>query len=216
MNHYTYMITLKEPTDARRMYIGVRSCKGTPASDWYFGSSRDLKKWIAENGVDKIDKQVLALWSTRQEAISHEMLLHDCFDVVRNKEFWNKAKQTTTGFDRTGAEQVPWNKGVKSSLESRLKQSIGIRASIAELKKLGLPHWSVGRKSPNKGKKMNEESKRKLSESRMGQRNSVSTEFKAGCHTGKKWFNNGEYENLYVPGQEPDGFMKGRKQTCQK
>ena len=39
---------------------------------------------------------------------------------------------------------------------------------------------------------------------------------KAGCHTGKKWFNNGEYENLYVPGQEPDGFMKGRKQTCQK
>ena len=210
------MITLKEPTDARRMYIGVRSCKGSPESDWYFGSSRQLKKWIAEHGVDKVDKQVLATWPTRKEAISHEMLLHDCFDVVRNQEFWNKAKQTTTGFDRTGATQVPWNKGIKASVESRLKQSIALRASIAELKRLGIPHWSTGRESPNKGKKISEETKRKISETRRGKRNSVNTEFKAGCHAGKKWFNNGEYENLYVPGQEPDGFMKGRKQKCQK
>jgi len=194
----------------------VRSCKGSPTSDWYFGSSKELKKWIAVHGVEKVDKQILSIWKTRKDAVSHEVFLHNCFDVVVNKEFWNKAKQTATGFDRTGASQVPWNKGIKASASSRLNISIGLRASIAELRKMGLPHWAAGRQSPNKGKKVSEELKQKLRQHRTGKHNSVATEFKVGCRVGQKWFNNGDYENLYVPGQEPDGFIKGRKQKCQK
>ena len=217
MSHYTYMLKVKEPTDARALYIGVRTCKAEPELDSaYLGSCKPLKAWIKDNGADKVEKIILGRWSTREEAMLHEILLHDCFDVGRNQEFWNRAKQTATGFDRTGAEQVPWNKGVKSSPEARLKQSIGMQAWLAKLRKLGLPHWAVGRESPNKGKKMSEESKRKLSEARSGQRNSISTEFKTGCHAGKKWFNNGEHENLYIPGEQPDGFSKGRKPKCQK
>lgn len=119
MNHYTYMLKVKEPTDARALYIGVRTCKAEPELDSaYLGSCKPLKAWIKDNGADKVEKIILARWATREEALSHEILLHDCFDVGRNQEFWNRAKQTSDKFhfDFTGA--------VRGGLSEQHKQTI--------------------------------------------------------------------------------------------
>jgi hypothetical protein len=118
MQHYTYFLTAKEPFNGMKYYIGVRSCKGNPEEDKYSGSSKVIK----QNKI-AADKHILATWDTRQEAVSHEILLHDCFDVAVNKEFFNKAKQTSVGFDTTGT--IGHNAGKKLSPEriEKLRQS---------------------------------------------------------------------------------------------
>ena len=144
--HYTYMITLKEPTDSRKFYVGVRSCKCKPSEDNYFGSSRSLSAWIKQNGKDCVDKQILAVWDSRADAVRHEMLLQDCFDVVKNPEFWNKAKQTAVGFDTTGLSSAPWNKGYPSKYKGAK------RPQVSEKLKGANNPW-FGKPSPMRGKK---------------------------------------------------------------
>ena len=97
MNHYTYFLTAKEPFNGMKYYIGVRSCKNSPEEDKYLGSSKIIK-----NNKIAVNKHILATWKTREEALSHEILLHDCFNVAINKEFFNQAAQTAVGFDTTG------------------------------------------------------------------------------------------------------------------
>jgi len=117
MNHYTYFLTAKEPFNGMKYYIGVRSCKNSPEEDKYLGSSKVIKR----NKI-AVDKNILATWETRQEAVSHEILLHDCFDVAVNKEFFNQAKQTSVGFDTTGMPSHQTGKPL--SLEAKQKISI--------------------------------------------------------------------------------------------
>lgn len=110
MSHYTYMLKVKEPTDARSLYIGVRTCKDQPELDSaYLSSCLPLKAWIKANGADKVEKIILSRWPTRKEAMAHEVLLHDCFDVGRNDKFWNQARQTSDRFhfDFTGVVRGP-------------------------------------------------------------------------------------------------------------
>jgi len=144
MYHYTYMITVKNPTDARRLYIGVRSCKVPPEQDTYYGSCRPFRKWQKEHGVDGLHKQILAVWKSREDALSHEVLLHDCFDVATNQEFWNQAKQLVTKFDTAG---VPSKKRGKP---------------LSDEQKIKLSNSCKGRPSPFKGRKHNEDSKIKI------------------------------------------------------
>jgi hypothetical protein len=100
-----------------KYYIGVRSCKINPKEDKYLGSSKVIKcNKIA------VSKHILATWNSRKEAVSHEILLHDCFDVSTNKEFFNQAKQTSVGFDTTGMPSPQTGKPL--SLEAKLKISI--------------------------------------------------------------------------------------------
>jgi hypothetical protein len=157
MNHYTYKITVDAPTDSREYYIGVRSSFCMPEEDIkYLGSSRHLRAWIHENGVSSIRKEILAVFKTRVEAVSHEVHLHEKFCVATNVAFFNRANQKTTGFDTTGclgprngiqhtdsAKQknrmahigLPaWNKGMKMSKEfgeevsKRMKGRVGVNA----------------------------------------------------------------------------------------
>jgi len=94
MNHYTYELTCKN-----MKYIGVRSCECLPNEDTdYWGSSKYNPKDLREVGV----KEVLAEFSTRLEAAQHEIDLHSLYDVGANPEYWNRSKQTSTGFDTTG------------------------------------------------------------------------------------------------------------------
>jgi hypothetical protein len=144
MNHYTYFLTAKEPFNGMKYYIGVRSCKVNPEEDKYLGSSRVIKR----NKIT-VDKHILATWDTRQEAISHEILLHDCFDIAKNKEFFNQAKQTCVGFDTTGMPSHQTGKPL--SLEAKQKISIansGRKHSeeskqIKSIKMVGFKHLEV-------------------------------------------------------------------------
>jgi hypothetical protein len=153
MYHYTYMLEVKNPTDSRFRYIGVRSCDVPPEEDVYFGSCRPFKKWQSEHGTNYIEKIILARWGSRKDALSHEILLHDCFDVGRNPEFWNQAKQKVIGFDTTG---------VPLSQEAKLKKS---------LKTKGRPKSPEHRekiRAALKGKPKSEEHKRKVSVTKTG------------------------------------------------
>lgn len=173
MYHYTYMITVKNPTDARRLYLGVRSCKVIPEEDVYFGSCRPFRVWQKQHGVDGLERQVLAVWPTRAEALNHEILLHDCFDVAVNPEFWNQAKQKVTGFDTSGTTHVGYNKGMKWTEEQRKRVSaIRMGHPTSEETKRKISEAQKGKKlAPDHvaaltGKKRSEEGRKNMSDAK--------------------------------------------------
>ena len=178
MRHYTYMLKVKEPTDARTLYIGVRTCKSQPELDGsYLGSCKPLKEWIKANGSDKVEKIILARWATREEAMLHEILLHDCFDVGRNQEFWNRAKQIATGFDTAGTTHEAYNKGMTWTDEQKKAQSERLKGRVIPdetRRKISLAH--KGRKMPEErrlkmiGKTASPETLEKLRTSHLGQK----------------------------------------------
>ena len=91
-HHYVY----KSFEEWGREYIGIRSCDCLPEEDTeYFGSFYD--KTFNPTG-----KTILFTGETRQEVAEIEIELHDFFDVAVNTQFANKAKATSTGFDRAG------------------------------------------------------------------------------------------------------------------
>lgn len=181
MYHYTYQITVNNPTDSRKYYIGVRSSMVVPEEDNYFGSCRPFKKWQSVNGVEGLVKQVLAVWPTRQEALLHEILLHDCFDVAKNIEFWNQAKQKVEKFDTAGtkqSEELKLQKSLKTKgrpkseeHKAKIKAALTGKPKSEEHKKnvslsrLGKPSPMRG-KSMGKGRKFTEEHKARISAAR--------------------------------------------------
>jgi hypothetical protein len=60
--------------------------------------------------------KIVQLFDTKEEALNREIKLHKKFNVKTHPNFYNKANQTSTGFDTTGTSY--------ESLESRLKKSI--------------------------------------------------------------------------------------------
>lgn len=134
--HYTYFLTAVEPFQGMKYYIGVRSCEGNPENDKYIGSS----KIINRNKI-QVEKHILSTWSSRKEAVSHEVLLHDCFNVAKNKEFFNQAKQTSTGFDTTGIEPPIKGKNYQRKLAKRLGK-VRLAKSIPKKQiELSLSRW---------------------------------------------------------------------------
>jgi hypothetical protein len=160
MNHYTYFLTAKEPFNGMKYYIGVRSCKINPEEDKYLSSSKVIKR----NKI-AVDKHILATWNTRQEAVSHEIVLHDCFDVAVNPEFFNQATQTAVGFDTSGKPSSM--KGKQHTLEtigkmreSKLNQSDETKQKISNTLK-GHVAW-------NKGVSPTDDAKYKMSQAKLG------------------------------------------------
>ncbi len=101
--HYTYrilnIVNLME-------YIGVRSCKIKPEDDIgtkYFSSSTD-KDFIQEQKEHpwRFEYKIISCHPTRKSAVNEEIQLHNFFDIAKNPMYYNRAKQTSEGFDRTG------------------------------------------------------------------------------------------------------------------
>jgi hypothetical protein len=160
MHHYTYFLTAKEPFNGMKYYIGVRSCKSNPEEDKYLGSSKIIKR----NKV-AVNKHILATWETRQEAVSHEILLHDCFNVAINKEFFNQAVQTAIGFDTSGKPSPMKGKKhtaetIEKMRESSLNQTSETRQKISNTLK-GHVAW-------NKGISPTNDAKQKMSQAKLG------------------------------------------------
>lgn len=156
MYHYTYFITVNNPTDERKYYIGVRSCEKAPEEDiFYFGSCKPFSDWQKENGRDGLVKEILSVFPSRGLALEHEIELHNLYEVAKNKLFWNRAKQITTGFDTTGTTDV-YNKGIPMSDEQKIKIS---KAKIG--KPLSQEHRDRISKTLN-GRRKSEEHKMKI------------------------------------------------------
>ena len=155
MKHYTYILECDD-----KAYIGVRSCQGDPQEDDYWGTSKHLPKDIAEGG----SKRILGVHKTREEAVQREIDLHDLFDVGVNPMFYNQAKQTSTGFDRSGtklsaetrAKLSAAQTGKKFSDEHRAKMSaskMGHEVSAETRAKMSANHADVsGDNNPMYGK----------------------------------------------------------------
>jgi hypothetical protein len=92
MHHYVYY----SYEEWGRGYIGVRSCKCHPEEDCkYIGSYTDRT-------FKPTRKEVLEQFSSREDAIEAEILLHNFFEVHLNSHFANRSKQTSVGYDRKG------------------------------------------------------------------------------------------------------------------
>lgn len=183
MYHYTYKIIVNNPTDIRKYYIGVRSCKCNPIEDVYWGSSRSFNEWQKVNGTKELSKEILSIWPTRELAVNHEMKLQKELNVTINEEYWNKAIQTSTKFDTNGA--TPWNKGKKVSEKEAIR-----------LRELAIGNTNFkGKKHTEESKLKNsiahignnyhsmphsQETKDKISKANKGKRASIATEFKRG------------------------------------
>jgi predicted GIY-YIG superfamily endonuclease len=151
--HYTYLMICQE---TRQLYIGVRSSKVDPKLDKYQSSSAYIKRMISSGYTFK--KRVLSEFSTRSEAVLHEIYLHSKYDVARSTRFLNKSKQTVTSFDRTG---------VSITLPPRTEEHR--RNHIASLKGLiKSPEHIAKINLANAGKVRSEETRRKISEARKG------------------------------------------------
>jgi len=172
--HYVYKITNLKPSDKRLYYIGVKSSL-SPITDNYMGSSKYLDMSMKEIGQENFRKEILSTWSTRKEALQEEIRLHNYFDVAVNESFYNKSKQTSTGFDRTG---VPHTTEVINNMKNRTFTS--------EERKVR----SINAKGVNNsmyGKKHSEESRKKMSETKTGipMSNALKNKFSDGRRKGE-------------------------------
>lgn len=175
MYHYVYKIT---NTEEDKHYIGARTSKVHPIDDLginYFSSSHD-NYFINDQKANPQNYQyvILDVVSSRKEAISLEIELHDKFDVGVNESFYNRAKQTSVGWDTTGIErstesrskQSASTRGRKRSIEwcQRISESLRGKSHSEEFKKKCRQN-NLGDKNPNFGKSHSDDRKMKISES---------------------------------------------------
>jgi hypothetical protein len=104
--HYVYKITNLKPQDQRKFYIGVRSSNCLPKDDHYWSSSKYLKEAIKDNGYNNFKKEILSIWESRKLALTEEIRLHELYDVSKNPQYYNRSKQTSSGWDTTGEVTV--------------------------------------------------------------------------------------------------------------
>lgn len=160
--HYTYRITNKL---LNKHYIGVRTCKYHPKNDIgvkYFSSSLD-KDFIKDQKEhpENYKYKIIQIFLSRKEAIKLEIILHNMFNDSVNESFYNRAKQTSVGFDTTGRNDLGQaNFGEKNGMYGKT-HSYETRKKISEQTKIGMSK----RLDKPWAKEMSNETKEKISKS---------------------------------------------------
>lgn len=149
VNHYTYRIHYSNG----KSYIGVRSCKHSIEDDEsYVGSSKHTPNDLV------ISKEILGQFETREEAVKHEIHLHNEFNVATSNLFFNRSNQTSSKFDTSGVafpRTAKHNLRIKQALTGRVRSPKEC-AAISK-GKTGVTH-----------KPHSDETKQKMRESRLG------------------------------------------------
>ena len=100
--HYVYLIT-EILTNIK--YIGVRTSKNldllADLKHYKTSTKNKIFKSLIRNG-SLFTYEILSTHDSREEAVAEEIRLHELYDVAKNPEYYNKAKQTSTGYDTTG------------------------------------------------------------------------------------------------------------------
>lgn len=95
----------------RKHYYGIRSSKIHPTHDLgtnYFSSSRD-EEFMNEQRANPhhFKYKVVMICKSRRAALRVEIKLHNKFNVGLNEKFYNRANQTSDGFNRQGTRHKP-------------------------------------------------------------------------------------------------------------
>lgn len=148
-NHYVYRIT---NIILNKHYYGCRTSKKcSPKEDLgikYFSSSKN-KDFIKDqkNNPQNYKYKIINTFNNRKKAIKLEIKLHNKFNVGVNESFYNRSKQTSTGWDTTG---------IPSKISKKDREKI-----INARKKISYK----GKNNPRYGCTVSDETKNKISHS---------------------------------------------------
>jgi hypothetical protein len=73
------------------------------------------------------DYKIIGLFHTREEASLNEIELHETYDVGKNPRFYNRSKQTSTGYDMFGTTHI-----VSEATKDKLSEAWKNRPPVTE------------------------------------------------------------------------------------
>jgi len=162
--HYVYRIT---NTKINKHYYGTRSSKIEPHKDLgfkYFSSSSDTQfREDQKNNPQDYKYIIVSEFDSREEAIGLEIRLHNKFNVSVNESFYNKAKQTSIFYDKTG---IPLSSEHRAKMSKKLKGRVFSKETLERMR-LG-----------QLGNKLSEETKAKIRKAQQESNYQHSKEFK--------------------------------------
>ena len=165
--YYVYRLTCTA-SFPERYYYGYRSSKVPPEQDVYWSSSKYVRAAMKQWGQESFRKKILAVYSTSDEAIAHEIALHAKFDVKNHPAFFNRANQTSKGFSVSrGPLAAAHKESIRKALQGK-KVSKETRMKMSQSRK-GKP-WSEAQKEVFKNRVMSEKTKQKISAKLTGRR----------------------------------------------
>lgn len=127
--------------------------------DNYIGSGSTLKKAINKYGKDNFKKEILCICATPEELDKKEIELIEEYQAIENDDFYNIAVGGHVGFLCKGLSK-------EAEIERRKKLSI---ASSGKRNHFYGQHY-CGEQHPMYGKHHSEESKKKMSEAKSGEK----------------------------------------------
>lgn len=148
--HYTYRIT---NIKLNKHYYGVRTSNNLiPINDLgikYFSSSRD-KDFIKDQkeNPQHYKYKIIRIFKLRKEALELEIKLHDKFDVGINESFYNRSKQTSTGWSTEGT-----NHFISQETKRKISNTLtGRKRPEHSIKKTGAGNPMFGKHGKNNPK----------------------------------------------------------------
>lgn len=147
--HYTYRIT---NIVEHKHYYGTRSSKVKPENDLgvkYFSSSKDIDFIKDQKKNPRNYKyKIIKISKTRKEAIELEIKLHNKFNVGVNESFYNRCKQTSSGWDTTGKGDLGQaNFGEKNGMFGKTHSDLSRKKIKEARRKQGSNVWNAGKKN---------------------------------------------------------------------
>ena len=197
--HYTYRIT---NILLKMYYYGTRSTNLNPKDDLgikYFSSSSD-KEFIQDQkeNPQNYKYKIIHIYDNRKSAIEMEIKLHNKFNVGISEKFYNRAKQTSTGFDTTGMS-FQFSEEHKRKMSS---SSIGRKHTEETKDKISII---------NKGRKHTEETKDKISIANKGKIKSLETRSKLSISNKGKIRTEETKDKISIANKGKPAWNKGLK-----
>lgn len=125
--YYTYRLTFKTPlsnNDPKKYYMGYRGSVVPPILDNYYSSSRTVQNYVNTYGKESFRKKILGIYLSAERALRFEVHYHEVLNVANHANFFNLARQTTTGFyfNNTGRVQSVESNKARSEKQSGRKK----------------------------------------------------------------------------------------------
>lgn len=203
-------------------YVGKHD--GDIFEDGYYGSGIAWNNVLNKYGKEQVVREIADTYDTKEEGdrlekehISHARILYgdNCLNIADGGQGGNLGELVNQKISES--VRGPKNGMYGKTLSDETKEKIKKRLKEIDHK-------------PNKGKKLNSEWKKKLSESHIGKNvgkthtdevrikikeaRARQTNLKLDNWKGHHWYTNGINNYMYLEGEEPEGWYRGR--TIQK